>query len=75
MHEFVVANLLFHVTAGTALMLVAAGSAALELRRRRSLSTYGANVHDTHTVIELPVVPRAPKLAQRMDLEEQSEAA
>ncbi|MBK7115500.1 MAG: hypothetical protein IPH71_05625 [Proteobacteria bacterium] len=75
MHEFIIANLLFHVAAGTTLMLLAAGSAALELNRRRSISTPGATVHDTHTVIELPVVPRAPKLAPRVDLEEQSEAA
>jgi hypothetical protein len=37
MHEFILANLLFHVGAGTALMLIASSAAIRELLPRVSL--------------------------------------
>ena len=39
MHEFIFANLLFHVGAGTALILIASSTAIRELLRRPSLET------------------------------------
>jgi hypothetical protein len=75
MHEFILANLLFHVGAGTALMLIASSTAIRELHLRRASYIQGSTVHDTHTVIDLPSAPRAPKLLPRVSLETHSEAA
>jgi len=74
MHEFILANLLFHAAAGTALMLVAASSAARELHSRRPTRTYGAVLEGAPTVIELPG-SRVPRSTHRADLETRSEAA
>ena len=75
MHDFILANLLFHVGAGTALMLFASSSAIRELHLRRTSFIRGSTVHDSHTVIDLPTAPRAPKLLPRVSLEARSEAA
>jgi hypothetical protein len=75
MHEFILANLLFQVGAGTTLVLFASSAAVRELHRRRAVLMQGAAMHDTHTVVELPAAPRAPKLLRHVDLETRSEAA
>lgn len=75
MHEFILANLMFHVGAGTALMLIASSTAIRELHLRRATPMHGATVHDPHTVINLPTAPGAPKRLPRVNLETRSEAA
>lgn len=78
MFEFVIAHLLFQVAACAALMLLASGSAALDLRGRRdrfSTLTHATISSEPGVVVELPAAPRLPKPVHRHDVEAQSEAA
>jgi hypothetical protein len=74
MFEFTLASLLFHVAAGTALLLLASGAAAADLHYRSPARRNALDSHDAGTVVNLPA-PRAPKLPSRVELEAQSEAA
>lgn len=74
MFEFILANLLFQASAGVALFLFAAGSAAKDMLRKRPGSVQSPAISSTAIVVDLPA-PRAHKVIPAAEIEKQAEAA